>query len=89
MSGTNVGTYIYGSLAYTVPSGKVWKIESAMSNNITTRMFVNNLLVGSMGSSLSAMSPLWLKAGDVLRIGNSDNPGSTYFFSGIEFNIIP
>jgi len=90
ISGTNIGSPLYGSLTYTVPSGKVWKIESAMSNNGgTTLLFVNNLLAGTVGSGLSAMSPLWLKAGDIVRMGNSSNPLNTYFLSGIEFNIIP
>jgi hypothetical protein len=85
---TNNGNYQYSSPAYTVPSGKVWKIESVMSVN-SIHMIVNNLAVGNMGSGQSPTFPLWLKAGDVLRFAYSSSSANTYFFSGIEFNIIP
>ena len=83
----NNTNYTYGSPAYTVPSGKVWKIESAMSSG-GSALLVNNLYAGSISSSIS-MSPLWLKAGDILRCAGNANSAYTYFFSIIEFNIIP
>jgi hypothetical protein len=85
---TNNGSFTYSSPAYTVPSGKVWKIENVMSYN-SIIMIVNNLIAGSVGSGIGPISTLWLKAGDVLRFANSSISTNSYFFSGIEFNIIP
>jgi hypothetical protein len=83
----NYGNVQNSSPAYTVPSGKVWKIESVMTNG-TVHLLVNNLFAGGVGSGIGPISTLWLKAGDVIRFGYSSS-AYTYFFSGIEFNIIP
>jgi hypothetical protein len=80
----------------TVPSGKVWKIES-MSTGITSageRIFELN---GVLTIVSEGFSPIWLKAGDTARIlftASSDyNPDKPWlrgvYMSIIEYNIIP
>jgi hypothetical protein len=72
---------------YTVPIGKVWKVESAVCFNYTgTTVFkVNNYTVLYNNSNVQ---PIWLKAGDFCQMG-ATNTASSYFISIVEFNIIP
>jgi hypothetical protein len=87
---SNTGSYIHSSISYTVPTEKVWKIENMSSNYSNTTLIINNFLVGSV-NSIIGNSPLWLKAGDLIIFGatNSSSTNESYFFSIIEFNIIP
>ena len=80
----------------TVPSGKVWKIESMSTGSIGggERIFELN---GVLTPVPEGFSPIWLKAGDTARIlfrGSSQYiPDYPWFFSAyisiIEYNIIP
>jgi hypothetical protein len=82
---------------YTVPAGKVWKIESAgfnggigMSNYFPQAYLIING-VGAYGGLMSAnqstvtgkliTSPVWLKAGDVLGWGMNSNSATGGTFS--------
>lgn len=86
---SNLNNYLYSSPAYTVPSGKVWKIENVNVSNSSQNIIVNNLYVGPVPTGLNGTSPLWLKAGDVIRLANSNATTYTHFFSIIEFNVVP
>jgi hypothetical protein len=99
-----VGQGWVGSNVFTVPSGKVWKIENVMGStsgsiirfglsvNGTLGVIESGLTNGNAGYKSSA--PTWLKAGDQLQFayyGSSaatTNSG-TFIISIIEFNIIP
>jgi hypothetical protein len=99
-SGTGSGTFSYTSPTWTVPANKVWKIEAAApfaglnTSHVTRSIQVNS---GNAWGAYSLLSgdptPIWLKAGDQVRLEASANCCSTYPFSYhisvIEFNIIP
>jgi hypothetical protein len=89
--------YIVG----TVPVGKVWKIENFASergqypanisfvcNNVASNAYLGNIAYPP--NQLKFDGPIWLKAGDYIQILNSTagNP-SNFFFSILEFNIVP
>jgi hypothetical protein len=86
---SNLNNYLYSSPPYTVPSGKVWKIENVNVSNSSQNIIVNNLYVGPVPTGLNGTSPLWLKAGDVIRLAQSNSTIYTHFFSIIEFNVVP
>lgn len=86
----------------TVPTGKVWKIESWTNNNQVNIFFnntqFNNHYLAVWGNSngtqmqlSSNLNPIWLKAGDVISVlvQNQFCTSSPYFFSIIEFNLTP
>jgi len=75
------------SAIWTVPVGKVWKIESVLMVNMggTSTFKVNNTTVLYNGLP---SQPIWLKAGDYCQFSMSQ-AGNGYFLSIIEFNIIP
>jgi len=99
-TGTASGTYSYTSPSWTVPANKVWKIEAAApfaglnTSHVTRSIQVNS---GNAWASYSLLSgdptPIWLKAGDQVRLEASANCCNTYLFtyhiSAIEFNIVP
>ena len=74
----------------TVPVSKVWKIEAHSSDINQILINVNGYRYDyNYGGSMNT-APIWLKAGDVLSLTTSP-PGQSrhYFFSILEFNIIP
>jgi hypothetical protein len=69
---------------YTVPSGKVWKIERYTRDRIVVNGIglQDTFFTNPDGYGLTIdTSPIWLKSGDTFYI-NSGN----YFFNGIEYN---
>jgi len=70
---------IYNQPIGTVPSGKVWKIESKSGATINT---VNGTQV-----TQTISYPFWLKAGDIL--GHISGGAQDWFISILEFNIVP
>ena len=103
-TGTGSGSFSYVSPSWTVPAGKVWKIESASPNlgNTAVSRAVNINAGASWGSfALTTSSQettknpftIWLKAGDLVQLQAAGNCCSTtsfsYAISIIEFNIIP
>jgi hypothetical protein len=99
-SGTSSGTYSYTSPTWTVPANKVWKIEAAApfaglnTSHVTRTIQVNS---GNAWGAYSLLSgdptPIWLKAGDQVRLEATANCCNTYTFSYhisvLEFNIVP
>ncbi len=82
---------------WTVPLGKVWKIESIGGYSPCVYVYLNNQLAfehsGPVVSSggyyrHSASSPIWLPEGTVL--GHAACSSTSYrWFSILEFNVIP
>ena len=83
----------------TVPAGKVWKLEFVSCNSPSKsvhNIVVNNNIVSlytheSSGNSayhdyIGPAGPIWLSEGTTLRSGSA---GLTYFFSIIEFTVVP
>ncbi len=91
-AGYGAGTQF--STLKTVPTGKVWKIESMGSGNEQGSGFELNgirftLYGGNQSYSILKQNPIWLSAGTTLRFWNIDNYSSqSFYFSIIEFNIV-
>ncbi len=87
------------SSVFTVPPGKVWKLEAYSYSYYYTgsnRFRVNYLNDSPMDPSVSSNAPIWLKSGDYIfcKAGNlglvsNDLLTNSWFFSIIEYNIIP
>ena len=92
------------ALTYTIPAGKVWKIEqstvyisfsqgSSSANNYS--MYINNtLLFNKHNSNTFSSTPMWLSEGShTVKIAFETTSGGPFNFKGsinaIEFNIIP
>lgn len=99
-SGTASGSFSYTSPTWTVPANKVWKIEAAApfaglnTAHVTRTIQVNSGNAWGAHSLLSGNpTPIWLKAGDQVRLEASANCCSTYPFSYhisvLEFNVVP
>ncbi len=75
------------SAIWTVPSGKVWKIESVLMVNMTgvSTFRVNNFVV--LYNTVSSQ-PIWLKAGDNCQFAMSSTSNS-YILSIIEYTVVP
>lgn len=86
------------SAQWSVPAGKVWKIEALGAHSPYTYVYLNNQLAyehnGTIASTSggyyrhSASSPIWLPEGTTLG-HNSAGTNTFRWFSIIEFNIIP
>ena len=87
------------SPSYTVPVGKVWKIEFHSVSDNYISLYLNGAvihdvaMVGSVNAAGSVInsSPIWLKTGDVInyagQLPNYSQQG--WALSIIEFNIVP
>ena len=85
----------------TVPAGKVWKIEhnaserngyaaniSFVCNNVASYAYFGS--TGNPPTQGHVKGPIWLKSGDYIQLINSSvSYPSHYFFSIVEFNVIP
>ena len=78
---------------YTVPAGKVWKVESLYSSATGALGYkVNNnmLKLNGYGGASQIVYPIWLKAGDVIQPYVDNNTGFqtmiVYMISIIEFS---
>lgn len=88
---------------YTVPTGKVWKIETKTIPTGPLKFYINGVefkdyLIVTSGSGAvavtSASNPIWLKAADFIYYTITSWPtgsavSSDFFISIIEFNIAP
>ena len=81
-------------ITFTVPSGKVWKIESMGCN---TENYGNGFEINGIKNSFYAnqayspfkQGPLWLSAGTTFRLfNNSNQPQNSCYISILEFNIV-
>jgi hypothetical protein len=83
-----------------VPTGKVWKIEHVAGHR--AQSYPLNFSIGQVNTNSYNMNlsmnpvnayphgPIWLKAGDEIRVWDgSQNYPVYYFFSIIEFNLVP
>jgi hypothetical protein len=83
------------SAVVTVPVDKVWKIESVNGwADCGSRLGITINTIPTLVSN--AKFPIWLKSGDLLRMTVQINAASgvacgpmNYYYSIIEFNIIP
>ncbi len=86
----------------TVPIGKIWKIESWTNSNEVSIYFnnsqYNNHYLAVWGNNNGTQmqlstnfNPIWLKAGDIISvmISNQFCQARPYFFSILEFNVVP
>lgn len=77
---------------YTVPSGKVWKIESMNTTvNVALGFKLNNTTfhVNNTSYNSQIIFPIWLKAGDTVQpyVDNGGMyPMCSYFISIVEFS---
>ncbi|MEY3049642.1 MAG: hypothetical protein RL365_1680 [Bacteroidota bacterium] len=81
----------YGTTAFTVPNGKIWRIERLwIRGTQVPSLFINNFWVGvpEGGVTFDLTSPIWLKTGDVIKIGSA-NSAASYHLNIVEFNLIP
>jgi hypothetical protein len=92
---TYTGTF-QGSLSLgTVPNGKVWKIEARSTDINQIYTFINgfryDFIYGSSAGLVMNNQPMWLKTGDILSITSQPSCciNRDYFFSILEFNIVP
>ena len=83
---------------WTVPAGKVWKIEAVGVYSGTLTVYFNGatsfIYAGAYSNSSPSAyyrnadaSPIWLPGGSVL--GQSCGCGANRWFSILEFNIVP
>jgi hypothetical protein len=83
------------STLITVPAGKVWKIEAVEANHSGSTIYkyeINGQVFAiSNGSPSRINHGLWLKAGDTFRVlnGPTGNNNTPYYYSILEFNIVP
>ena len=85
------------SSVLTVPAGKVWKIEQMLDTYSyagTSGYFKINgkqFYIHEMPNSTQYITkgPIWLKAGDTFCVYNTASGSYDYFYSIIEFNIVP
>jgi hypothetical protein len=84
-------SFCSGSPTWTVPAGKVWKVE--YFSRTWNMFYVNGFSINGSGSMNEGV--LWLKAGDYVtfvstcNIYAGFNQPATYVFSAIEYNIVP
>jgi hypothetical protein len=82
---------------FTIPTGKVWKIESAMAGNIeypgfTHMLYLNGKMFFASNSSYGGIFPIWLPAGTYTLSAICAQGASNYTngsISAIEYNEVP
>jgi hypothetical protein len=84
-TGLVTGTYTVG----TVPSNKVWKIETFSSDINQIAININGIRYDFNYGGAMNTSPIWLKAGDSLSVTSQNGGNRPYVFSIIEFNLTP
>ena len=83
---------------WTVPVGKVWKIEAVGVYGSTLTLYFNGVMsfiyAGAYSNSSASgyyrnadASPIWLPSGSIL--GQSCGCGGNRWFSILEFNVVP
>jgi hypothetical protein len=83
---------------WTVPAGKLWKIEAVGVYGSTLTVYFNGVMsfiyAGSYSNSSPSgyyrnadASPIWLPSGSIL--GQSCGCGGNRWFSILEFNVVP
>lgn len=101
----NSNSYNFTEMSFTVPAGKVWKVESAHgtyeSNNSTNlsygafvQIMIDKKLIHYYNSGVYTNLPMWLPEGTyTLKVvmSSSGSVGHHVYggFTGIEFNVVP
>ena len=88
----NVPPYFYKDSTFTVPQGKVWKIESVIGTHNCSTGAINLYLDGKLicGNTGYGTFPIWLSHGTYsLVIYSMWNGSYKAAINLIEFNIIP
>ncbi len=74
----------------TVPAGKVWKLEAIGGTSSSAQFEINGTYFPiAPGWNLTLQNPIWLKAGDNFSIKNISGVQQSYYYSILEFNIVP
>jgi hypothetical protein len=85
----------YKSPVYTVPSGKVWKIESAGAASDVSVYRLNGFLVDAQGintigtNNKATNLPIWLPENTTIEFSETSGAGRRAYISIIEFNVVP
>jgi len=88
------------ALTYTIPVGKVWKIEGGMAYNPTAPTRITNINGNPMEAYLTGYTylnynilpvplPYWLPANTQITFNTGSGVGQKGYVSIIEFNVIP
>jgi hypothetical protein len=83
------------ALAFTVPSGKVWKIESTGVGSSSCYMYLENsatnviAYIWDSGGNYKAVMPVWLPSGYSGFFYLNNCSGQKGMISIIEFNVVP
>lgn len=88
------------ALTYTIPAGKVWKIEGGMAYNSTSPTRITNINGNPMDACLTGYTylnynilpvplPYWLPANTQITFNTGSTIGQKGYVSIIEFNVIP
>ncbi len=102
---TSTNFYNFTDMTFTVPAGKVWKIESAhgtyendnstnLSYNGYVHLMIDKKLIHYYNSGVYTFLPMWLPEGTytlkvVMSSGGSVGHHIYGGFTGIEFNVVP
>ena len=89
-------TNLFESSLYTVPNGKVWKLEKYhhlwnRSESTSEGLKINNK-ASIPSDNVTTSGSVWLGAGNSLQVTvyyPYSFPSGSYFFSIIEYNLIP
>ncbi len=75
----------------TVPAGKIWKIESIRQGygSSTIYSLINGVQFSLAGYGYTSNGVIWLKAGDVFALKNTNTSIEYAYYSILEFNIVP
>jgi hypothetical protein len=86
----------FSSPTFQVPAGKIWKIEKyAVNFSYQDAVTKNTVLIKGTSEispgDFNSGNPLWLNSGDSMQvlISAAGYFCATYFFSVIEYNLIP
>ncbi len=87
---THTGTDMTDTPTYTVPSNKVWKVVNIQTWPTTAKVVVNDVaLYPAWNANYAFPGPYWLKAGDTIKCMCSNPEEIEYYFSIIEYSVIP
>jgi hypothetical protein len=77
------------SPAYTPPAGRVWKIEFSRIKRNTNCTSQDIEVNGVPASNLGNTDPIWVNDQDTIQMRYGCGGAWSYFFSIIEFNVVP
>jgi hypothetical protein len=79
------------STLLTVPTGKVWKVESILCSSTSLLSIKINNSTLPIPTISNAFMPIWLKENNTIQFYNGGSTGTVrdYFISIIEYNVVP